>query len=158
MNYDLTNPLHRKQFVRRANKMLKDKCHNAVLSNESKRSLNQNSYLHVLCRILAIETGVTEKYAKEVYFKIMSNPDIFIKEDEDKLTGMRIQYIRSTADLTSDEMSRAINSFRRWSEQQGYYLPEANPDEAGNMVFVSDNDEKAFRQGEIESSRLENYL
>ena len=117
MNYDLTNPLHRKQFVRRANKMLKDKCSNVSLVNESKRSLKQNSYLHVLCRIMAIETGVSEKYSKNVYFKIMSNPDIFIKDDVDKLTGMRVQYIRSTADLTADEMSRAINSFRRWAEE-----------------------------------------
>lgn len=158
MNYDLTNPLHRKQFVKRANRLLEKKCKNASLVDESRRSLNQNSYLHVLCRILAIETGVTEKYSKEVYFKIMSNPDIFIREDIDKITGMKVQYIRSTSDLTSDEMSRAINSFRRWSEEQGYYLPEANPDEVGNMVFASENDKEAFRQGEIEASRLDNYI
>jgi len=158
MNYDLTNPLHRKQFVKRANRLLEKKCKNASLVDESRRSLNQNSYLHVLCRILAIETGVTEKYSKEVYFKIMSNPDIFIREDVDKLTGMRVQYIRSSADLTTDEMTRAINAFRRWAEDQGYYLPEANPDDVGNMVFASENDKEAFRQGEIESSRLDNYI
>ena len=158
MNYDLTNPLHRKQFVKRANKLLNDKCPNVSLVNESKRSLKQNSYIHVLCRIMAIETGVSEKYSKNVYFKIMSNPDIFIKDDVDKLTGMRVQYIRSTADLTADEMSRAINSFRRWAEEQGYYLPEANVDNEGNMVFASKGDEEAFRQGEIESSRLDSYL
>ena len=158
MNYDLTNPLHRKQFVRRANKMLERKCQNAVLTDESKRSLSQNSYLHVLCRILAIETGVTERYAKDMYFKTMSNPDIFIRDDEDKLTGMRVQYLRSTSTLTTDEMSKAINSFRHWSEDQGYYLPEADLDASGNMVFTSEKDKEAFRQGEIEASRMESFI
>ena len=158
MIYDLTNPLHRKQFVKRANKLLEKQCSNAVLVDESKRSLNQNSYLHVLCRILAIETGVTEKYAKDVYFKLMANPDMFIKEETDKLTGTMVQYIRSTSDLSTEEMNRAINTFRHWSEEQGYYLPEASPDKDGNMQFVSEEDKKAFHQGELEASRLENYI
>ena len=128
------------------------------LINKSKRSIKQNDYLHVLIRILAIETGVTEEYSKQVYFKQFANPSLFIRESEDKVSGMKIQYLRSSADLTIDEMARAINSFRHWSEDNGYYLPEASIDDEGNMVFASDEDEKAYHQAELESARLENYL
>lgn len=158
MIYDLTNPLHRKQFAKRANDMLRKSCTNAVLIDESKRSIKQNSYLHVLCRILAIETGVTEDYSKQVYFKQLANPTLFIVEEEDKITGAKLQRLKSTSELTKEEMTRAINTFRRWSEENGYYLPEANPDEDGNMNFASEEDEQAYHQAELEASRLENYL
>lgn len=158
MNYDLTNPLHRKQFAKRANDMLRKSCTNAVLIDESKRSIKQNNYLHVLCRILAIETGVTEDYSKQVYFKQLANPTLFIVEEEDKITGVKLQRLKSTAELTKEEMTRAINTFRRWSEENGYYLPEASPDEDGNMNFASEEDEQAYHQAELEASRLENYL
>ena len=138
--------------------MLEKKCQSATLIDGSKRTLSQNSYLHVLCRILAIEIGVTEKYAKDVYFKQLANPDLFIRDESDSLTGMKIQRLRSTSELTTEEMSKAINTFRHWSEEQGYYLPEANPDDDGSMEFASENDELAFRQGELESSRLERYI
>ncbi len=158
MIYDLTNPLHRKQFAKRANDMLRRSCTNAVLIDESKRSIKQNSYLHVLCRILAIETGVTEDYSKQVYFKQLANPTLFIVEEEDKITGAKLQRLKSTSELTKEEMTRAINTFRRWSEENGYYLPEASPDEDGNMNFASEEDEQAYHQAELEASRLENYL
>ena len=158
MIYDLTNPLHRKQFAKRANDMLRKSCTNAVLVDESKRSINQNSYLHVLCRILAIETGVTEDYAKQVYFKQLANPVLFIVEEEDRITGVKVQRLRSTTELTKEEMTRAINTFRHWSEENGYYLPEASEDDEGNMNFASDDDKEAFHQAELESARLENYI
>ena len=128
------------------------------LVNRSKRSIRQNDYLHVLIRILAIETGVTEEYSKQVYFKQLANPNIFIAESVDKVTGDKITYLRSSSDLTTEEMSRAINTFRHWSEENGYYLPEADIDDEGNMVFASEEDEKAYNQGELEASRLENYI
>ena len=41
------------------------------------KTLEQNGYLHVLCRIMAMETHVSERYAKYVYFKQLANPEIF---------------------------------------------------------------------------------
>lgn len=158
MIYDLTNPLHRKQFAKRCNKMLALRLEKIELINRSKRSIRQNDYLHVLVRILAIETGVTEEYSKQVYFKQFANPSLFIRVSEDKVSGTKIQYLRSSADLTTEEMSRAINTFRHWSEDNGYYLPEANIDDEGNLTFASEDDERAYHQAELETSRLENYL
>ena len=158
MIYDLTNPLHRKQFVARANKMLERHCTNVVLIDESKRSLNQNSYLHVLLRIMALETGVKEKYAKDVYFKQFANMDIFLREAVDPVTGNVIQSLKSTSELTLEEMSRAINNFRHWAEDNGYYLPEASLDESEKVVFKTKADEEAFKKAELETARASQFI
>lgn len=158
MIYDLTNPLHRKQFVKRANKMLEKHCTNAVLIDESKRTVNQNSYLHVLIRLMALNTGVKESYAKSVYFKQLSNPDLFIVESDDPVTGNKVTSLRSSADLTVEEMCLAINNFRHWAEDNGYYLPEANLDDSDRLVFKTKEDEKAFKQAELETTRASQYL
>lgn len=158
MIYDLTNPLHRKQFARRANLMLKRHCTNAVLIDESKRTYNQNAYLHVLIRLMALNTGVKESYAKAVYFKQLANPDLFLVENNDPVTGNKVISFRSTSELSIEEMSRAINNFRHWAEDNGYYLPEATLDDTEKLVFKSEDDEKAFKQAEMETARASMYL
>lgn len=158
MKYDLTNKLHRKQFVKRCNDMLKKSCNCVELKDESKRSLNQNAYVHVLIRTMALETGVTEAYAKQIYFKQLANLNIFLAESADKISGQKIQYLRSTSELTVEEMSRAIFNFRKWAEENGYYLPDATTDETGTVTFTSETDAEAFHQAEIETARMENYL
>ena len=156
--YDLSNPLHRKQFVARANKMLEKCCGRVRLSDESNRTLNQNRYLHVLIRIMAMETGVKEHYAKQVYFKTFANPQWFLIEQVDPVTGEIIQTIRSSSELTVGEMSNAIDNFRHWAEDNGYYLPEANEDSDGNLTFSTPQDKKAFEQAEIETDRISKYI
>lgn len=144
--------------MKRCNHLLKKNSGSVTLVDESKRTLNQNRYLHVIIRILAMETGVTESYAKDVYFKQLANPSIFIAENEDELSGMKVQFLKSTASLTKEEMSRAINNFRHWAEDNGYYLPSADEDESGELKFSSDNDEQAFKQAELETDRLGAYI
>ena len=107
---------------------------------------------------MALETGVTEAYAKQVYFKQLANPNIFIAEGTDKVSGEKVQYLRSTTALDVNQMSRAINNFRIWAENNGYYLPDASIDGSGNVTFMNDKDEKAFHQAEIETSRFEQYI
>lgn len=158
MTYDLSNPLHRKQFVRRANNMLKRQCSTVVLIDESKRTPNQNRYLHVLIRILALETGVKECYAKDVYFKQLANPDIFLQEAVDPITGEIIQSLRSSSELTVEEMTRAINNFRHWSEDNGYYLPEASVNDDGELEFASKFEEEAFKKAEMETNRASQFI
>ena len=145
MNYDLAQKDDRKRFVRYANSLLRNKRTNVCLLDESGRTLNQNSYIHVLCRILAMDIGVTESYAKQVYFKEIANRDIFITSTKDPLTGKFVTTTRSTCDLTIPEMRRAITQFRNWAAENGYYLPEANINDDGSMVFASDKDKDAFQ-------------
>lgn len=156
--YDLTNALHRKQFAARANKMLKNRCKAAELKDSATRSLKQNAYLHVIIRILAADIGVTEEYAKEVYFKAYANSQLFERKIVDPITKEQKTILRSTSELTVDEMATAIDKFRRWSEEQGYYLPEAHMSDDGTMTFASDTDREAFEKAMVETSRLDAYL
>lgn len=158
MNYDLRNKDERSKFIRRANVLLNKQSTNVSLSDESNRTLNQNSYIHILCRILASQTGVTEAYAKQVYFKEIANADIFSTVTQDKLTGKMIKYYKSTCDLTINEMRKAITRFREWAQDNGYYLPEAQIADDGSYSFASDKDKIAFHQALIQTSKIEDYL
>ena len=138
--------------------LLKKSRNNVCLKDESSRTLNQNSYIHILCRILASETGVTEAYAKQVYFKEMANSDIFITVTKDTLTGKMVKLVRSTCDLTIPEMRKAITNFRIWAQENGYSLPEATINDDGSMTFASEEDKAAFHQAQIQTSKLEDYI
>ena len=158
MNYNLSVKEDRIRFVRRANSLLKNKQTNICLVNESNRTLNQNNYIHVLCKILAADTGQTAEYAKQVYFKELANPDIFITITKDPITSKPVKYIRSTGSITVTEMQRAIVNFRNWAAENGYYLPEADISDDGTMSFTSDVDKAAFNQAIIETSKIEATL
>lgn len=153
MNYNLTNKEDRKRFIRYANSLLKNKKTLVSLDDKSNRTLSQNCYIHVLCRVMAQETGTTEYYAKQVYFKELANPDLFIRVTKDPLTGQMVKTIRSSTELTIQEMSKAIDNFIAWAAEQGYTMPEATSNTDGTMSFKSITDEKAFNQAEIETSK-----
>lgn len=159
MTYDLSNKAHRKQIVTRVNNYLKKKSGLLTITDDSVRTLNQNKYLHVLIRMLALETGVQEDYAKEMYFKRLANPNLFVKTRFDSLSGKDMEYTVSSSALTTEEMSKAIDSFRRWSESNGYYLPEAHyNDETHEYEFSSTEDKLAFEKGIVDTSRADKWL
>ena len=158
MNYDLTLKDERRKFLRYANMLMRKQRTNVALVDESNRTLNQNAYIHVLCRIMAEGTGTTEQYAKQVYFKELANKDIFVRITKDPLTNEMVKTIRSTCDLTISEMRRAITNFRTWAAENGYTLPEANINDDGSMSFASDLDGQAFHQAIIKTSKAEQYL
>lgn len=125
MLYDLKNILDRERFKRRCNSLFSK---NSVveLTEKNNRSNNQNRYLHLLLGYLAIETGNTLDFVKDVYYKRTANKDIFIKIVDDKIFG-NIEYIRSSASLSKDEFSLSIDRLRDWSSQvAGIYLPSPN--------------------------------
>lgn len=158
MNYDLTNKDQRLRFIRRCNSLLRNQRNNVCLVDESGRTLSQNKYIHVLCRILAADVGVSEQYAKQVYFKTLANPGIFVTVSKDPLTGEVIKTIRSTCDLTVPEMRKAIIGFRLWAAENGYNLPDATLNDDGTMSFTTDADSIAFHQAEIETSKEDKFL
>lgn len=121
---------------------------NVCLVDESERTLNQNAYLHVLFRIVADYTGDSEEYVKQVHFKLIVNPEIFVKVTKDKTTGKMLKYIRSTAEVDVGEMSRAIDNFIRWSAEQGITLPEAQINTDHSVSFASQQDANAFHQAQ----------
>lgn len=152
MNYDLSVKEDRKKFVKRCNKLLEQQRTNVSVVDESNRTISQNCYIHVLCRILAQDIGVSELYAKQVYFKEIANPDIFIHVTKDPLTKQMIKTTKSTTELSVVEMSRAISRFIDWAAEEGYALPVATLNDDGSMTFNSENDKTMFHQAQIKTS------
>ena len=145
MIYDLNNILDKERFKRRSNDLYKKKAVVELTEKKRKRTLSQNSYLHYLLGYYAMETGNTIEYVKREYFKKLCNPSLFLITKHDKYIGDVYDY-RSSAGLTTVEMTQAIERFRNWSSSEcGIYLPSP--------------DEEAFLQSiEMELERHKNYL
>ena len=143
MQYNLATDLDQERFVNRANALLQKRCV-IELTEKTFRSPNQNRYLHLLIGIIAMDTGVGLEYAKREYFKKLVNRDIFVIKKSDKFAG-EIEDLRSSADLTIEEMSMAIDRFKRWGAENGFYMP-------------SPEDTDRLRDIEIEMGRLKMYL
>jgi hypothetical protein len=89
------------------------------------RSLNQNSYLHLILGAYGVETGNSAEKAKALYKWV--NKDIYFTKF--KMGDDVFVHIRSSADLDKEEMSKSIDRFRQWSAEHGYPLPAATDQE-----------------------------
>jgi len=158
MTYDLSNPLHRMQFERRAESLLRRRSPLVELTECGRRTVSQNAYLHTLIRILALETGVSEQYAKDTYFKRMANGQLFVSHVDDPVDGERREALRSSSDLTAEEMSLALTRFRDWAAVNGFYLPEAEPKDDGTVAFASDGDREGFMRARVETDRASRLM
>jgi hypothetical protein len=143
MVYDLSQEFQRKAFLARCEDYL-DKSQVVDLVCKQFRTRGQNNYLHLLIGVVAMETGTTLAYAKEMYFKRLCNADLFIQVKQDKYVG-QAEVIRSSADLTTEEMTMAIDRFKKWGAENGIYMP-------------SPGDTSLLREIEIEMGRNKAYL
>ena len=143
MIYNLSIPLDRERFAARCNQQLQ-KGSVVDLTEKTLRTHNQNSYLHLIIGVVAMDVGVTLEYAKREYFKKLVNRDLFIRKEQDRFSG-EIEVIRSSADLTIEEMSMAIDRFKRWGAENGFYLP--SPEDKDMLKYI-----------EIEMGRMRQYL
>lgn len=126
MVYDTSNPLDKANFLLRANKLAESGKIVELTEKKPRRSLPQNKYLHVILAYFGTQTGNTLEWVKQQYYKKLVNPDLFIREKEDKYLGM-IKVLRSSADLDTAEMSLSIERFRNWAAQEaGIYIPSAD--------------------------------
>lgn len=74
-----------------------------------------------------LQFGYTLDEVKTHFYKLTANKDIFVREGIDKFTGEIYTYLRSSADLTQDEMSKSIDNFRAWSkEETGFDFPSSD--------------------------------
>lgn len=145
MIYNLSSPLDKANFLLRAKKLAESGVIVDLTEKKPRRSLPQNKYLHVILAYFGAQTGNTLEWVKQQYYKKLVNPDLFIREKEDKYLG-RIKVLRSSADLDTAEMSLSIERFRNWAAQEaGIYIPPA--DEA---ILI--------QQMEIEIERSKEFL
>lgn len=124
MIYNLSNTLDVRNAKTRLDLLVKRGSVIELTEKKPRRSLNQNAYLHLLLGYFASQTGNTLEWVKQQYYKKLCNPDIFIGEREDKFLG-KMKYVRSSADLRTDEMNLTIERFRNWAASEaGIYLPD----------------------------------
>lgn len=114
------------------------------LSEKTFRTKSQNAYLHLLIGVVAMETGNTLQDAKEWYFKRTVNPDLFCVRHKDRF-GNCIEGLRSTAEVSKEDMATAIDRFKRWGAENGIYMP-------------SPGDESLLREIAMEMGRQKAYL
>lgn len=145
MVYDTSNPLDKANFLLRAKKLAESGKIVELTEKKPRRSLPQNKYLHVILAYFGAQTGNTLEWVKQQYYKKLVNPDLFIREKEDKYLG-RIKVLRSSADLDTSEFSLSVERFRNWASQEaGIYLPSAD-----EYIII--------QQMEIEIERNKEYL
>ena len=145
MQYDLTIQLQRHLFEQRCRSLLEKGCI-VNLSEKTIRTRGQNNYLHLLIGVVAMETGNTLEYCKEMYFKRLCNKDLFITTRADRYAG-QVEVIRSSADLTKEEMSTAIDRFKRWGSQNGIYMPNPGDDSLLREIAIEMGRNRAYLGG-----------
>ena len=124
--FNLSNPLDKANFLLRAKKLAESGKIVELTEKKPRRSLPQNKYLHVILAYFGTQTGNTLEWVKQQYYKKLVNPDLFIREKEDKYLG-KIKVLRSSADLDTAEMSLSVDRFRNWAAQEaGIYIPSAD--------------------------------
>lgn len=124
--YNPRNPFDVAKFKEACKRLLDQEYYIELKAKRPKRTVQQNRYLHVLLGYYASEFGYTLDEVKFRFFKAHCNKDIFVRKRVNK-RGKEVNYYRSSANLTTEEMTTTIERFRNWSASEcGLYLPEAN--------------------------------
>ena len=142
MKYNLKNDFDKERFKKRINFLYGNE-RVVILQEMTKRTTKQNNYLHLILTAFALETGYTLECVKRNFFKLEVNKDLFLTEERGNF-GTK-QALRSTSQITKENLSIAIDRFKKWSSDNGIYLPEAE-------------DEEYLAHLEIEASRLQRYI
>lgn len=146
MKYDLSNQSDRERLMEHVRQAV-EKREGIVefTTKKRQRSLPQNRYLHVILSYFASQYGESMEYVKEKFFKEVCNRDLFYKLVNDRILGYT-ERVRSTADLTTEEMSLAIERFRDFCAMNaGIYIP-------------SSDEHRLLELAEIEVERHKEYV
>lgn len=118
--------------------LIKNKKPFEIKEKRKKRSISQNSYLHLILSWYSLEYGETLDYIKQEVFKKQINKDIFETEFINKKTGEIRTDWKSTSSLNTKELTTAIERFRNYaSKEAGIYLPEPS-----DMAMLQDIENK----------------
>lgn len=125
MLYDLTKDFDKERFKKRVNSLY-SKSRIVEVKDLTNRSLRQNAYLHTILSFFAYEIGETMQYVKDSYYKRHCNSDLFVVKKFDSRLNQEIQYVKSSSELSKEEMTMSIQRFRDFASQQGVYIPSAD--------------------------------
>jgi len=115
-------------FLKNAKKAIKEKSHVTFIVHSEKRKGGraQKNYVHKLFQILAMETGWTYDYCKYDYFKKSCNPDIFIYDRTNPVTGEVKSALKSIEDPNINLTVAIERLMNRVSADCGFELPAPN--------------------------------
>jgi hypothetical protein len=125
MTYDLSNEYEVRKVLLRLNALIKKGVLVELKEQRPLRTLSQNNYLHLLLQVFAMEYGCSLDVAKVDYYKRLCNQDLFEVEKVNK-QGEVVKDLRSSADLTTEEMAQSIDRFKRFAAEGGIYLSDAD--------------------------------
>lgn len=126
MLYNLSSPLDAQNARARLELLIRRGAFAELTEKKPKRTTSQNSYLHLCLGYFASQTGNTLEWVKKYYYKCHCNRELFVREKMDAVLGRMVKYMRSSADLTTEEMSVSIDRFRNWAlVEGGVAIPDA---------------------------------
>lgn len=121
MKLNLAKDFDRQKAETYFKKLIEKKAKIELKEFRPKRSIDQNSYIHVCFTMIANETGhtiqETKVDVKREHIKLVDNSFMLYEKDGNK-------YLRSTADLDKLEMTNFVDWLRVWAyETLGCYIP-----------------------------------
>ena len=139
MIYDLNDPRDFLAASEVFEKACSEKSKIEIRKPKKQRTSPQNRFYHFMLRYFALQYGCTETEASEIYMKRQACPQIF---EQTKLNrfGKEIKTFRSSADLSSSEMSSAIRNFMAWASIGGIEIPD--PDDTVSIKWCEREIEK----------------
>ena len=115
MLFDLSNPYDCERAKTRLQSLIDKHSPSVELTERKQRSDPQNRYLLVCIGIVAMETGNTMDYVKRYYFKAHCNADLFVTGRYDARLKQNVRTLKSSRDLSTEDMTTAIERFRNWA-------------------------------------------
>lgn len=88
-----------------------------ILRKAEHRTLPQNAYLHLILGYFGTQTGYTLAESKLLYKRL--NSDLYVYEKN------KTKFMRSSADISKENMAKTIDRFMQYSDEQGVPLPLA---------------------------------
>lgn len=129
MIFNLSNPFDAEKLLERVRKDIEGGKAVNYARVLPLRTSRQNSYLWVCIGYFASQYGCSKEEAELRFFKATANKDIFYREGKTRNGRVR-SYYRSTKELDTGEMTKAIERFRQWSASVAdIYIPSPNEDE-----------------------------
>lgn len=133
MIFDLNNDYQRSEFSQKVKELWENRHLVELTRKFPNRTSSQNRYLHLAIGWWALYYGCTREYAKVRFFKKECNSETFVVVKENKQGG-KYYDLRSSRDLTTEEMTTCIQRFRDYCSFQGCYIP--SPEEHEYLVYI----------------------
>ncbi len=122
MKYNLSDEVEKQKAIFKFKKLLSEKKKVELKELKPRRTISQNSYLHVCITLYAIEIGLRVEEAKIQLKRICP----FMVYDMTDKTGANHKFVKQTSIMTTKEIGEFIEWIRNHAATElGCYIPTA---------------------------------